>query len=443
VAHAKPRSPSSGEASRDGPGLPHLTTLQTADGPVRLFRRGPYGWAAADFRYPWHKGRPTLHDPTCRCWPAPCGVPSHKTQDVEVASKWVLDAYLPLFRDETQRQQRHLGPRPQRLGDAAEAYLRYRRYGGAAAPGAPESRVALNTWQADTVALNHLLRFAREDGPSRRRGLDLRTHQLTAELLARLFDQLLAEEYKVNTVRNYQSSLSAFLRWLGHGRENGAAACQLPKRSRRQETHVHTWSDEEVERIRAAAVACDGRYDDFRHHLRAVDWALASGGRRFELFASEYRFFRPDQDEYRFTFQIYATGGRLVQLKGHNARTSLLLKPGQWSERVDPNGTGYLLPGRDGRLMRPQTIVEIGQRILDAAGLHAPGIGWHSFRHTYSRDFLLYGGDLGDLQESLGHESIQTTQSFYKHWTSDQAAQAARRKMLRFLDGSSPVRLVG
>ncbi|MCA1788647.1 MAG: tyrosine-type recombinase/integrase [Thioalkalivibrio sp.] len=68
-------------------------------------------------------------------------------------------------------------------------------------------------------------------------------------------------------------------------------------------------------------------------------------------------------------------------------------------------------------------------RVLVAAGQYRPRLGWHTFRHTYARDYLLLGGELGQLQKALGHGSIQTTQKYYDHFTPDDAQNAAHRKI--------------
>ena len=67
--------------------------------------------------------------------------------------------------------------------------------------------------------------------------------------------------------------------------------------------------------------------------------------------------------------------------------------------------------------------------VYRAAGLFAPRLGWHTLRHTYARLFLELGGSLEQLQKSLGHQSIRTTEMDYEHFTHDAAADAARRRI--------------
>lgn len=37
----------------------------------------------------------------------------------------------------------------------------------------------------------------------------------------------------------------------------------------------------------------------------------------------------------------------------------------------------------------------------------------HSFRHGFAKDYLMNGGDLASLADLMGHESVETTESFY------------------------------
>jgi integrase len=62
--------------------------------------------------------------------------------------------------------------------------------------------------------------------------------------------------------------------------------------------------------------------------------------------------------------------------------------------------------------------------VLQRAGLKLTGENAHSLRHTYAFLMLQSGASMEDLQKSLGHKNIRTTQSYYDHWSSDHAARA-------------------
>lgn len=48
---------------------------------------------------------------------------------------------------------------------------------------------------------------------------------------------------------------------------------------------------------------------------------------------------------------------------------------------------------------------------------------------TYARRFVEAGGRLEELQHSLGHSSIRTTETCYGHFTDDTAASMARLRI--------------
>ena len=79
------------------------------------------------------------------------------------------------------------------------------------------------------------------------------------------------------------------------------------------------------------------------------------------------------------------------------------------------------LRGRYMRLLRP---------VFDLAGISRDVDGMalsHRFRDTFAAEFLQAGGRMEDLQELLGHSSIQTTHDHYAAWT------PGRRDRLRMI----------
>jgi site-specific recombinase XerD len=43
----------------------------------------------------------------------------------------------------------------------------------------------------------------------------------------------------------------------------------------------------------------------------------------------------------------------------------------------------------------------------------------HAFRHGFAKDYLMAGGDLVSLADLMGHESVETTKSFYAVFEQD------------------------
>jgi integrase/recombinase XerD len=73
----------------------------------------------------------------------------------------------------------------------------------------------------------------------------------------------------------------------------------------------------------------------------------------------------------------------------------------------------WLLLSRRGRRLRREAIWELVKRYAVRAGV-PPSISPHTLRHSFATHLLAGGADLRQVQEMLGHASIQTTQ-IYTH----------------------------
>jgi integrase/recombinase XerD len=58
------------------------------------------------------------------------------------------------------------------------------------------------------------------------------------------------------------------------------------------------------------------------------------------------------------------------------------------------------------------------KRLKQRAGL-AGRANPHSFRHGFAKEYLMEGGDLASLADLMGHESVETTKSFYAVFEQD------------------------
>jgi integrase len=399
------------------PGRKKREVEASLNGAPRLFRRGR--WFAADLRA-WGKGRPTLRDPGAPGWPNPRA--GSRTEDPEVALRWALD-YVSHYREAARRQQLRLGPAPKRLGAAADEYVRKLRDGG----------VPTSTWHNTRAALNQLRAFAAVDADSGRNGDALLTDRLTAPLLQRFFDALVAGGYAENTVHGYWRGVSKFLQHLGHGRNHALREVEIPPAIHEE---VATWTDEQLGKLREAADRRDAKCEDFKHHRRATELGLFSGARRNELFARRWEEIDERTCTIRITNQLHKVERRLVPLKGRKARTALLL-PGWW-EHHRGGERGLILPAVDGGLVAPERLTRLRRLLLEEAGLYDPGRGYHIERHTYARDFIVMGGRFEELQKGLGHGSIRTTEELYGHFHEDVAASLARARIYK----EAPLRII-
>lgn len=77
----------------------------------------------------------------------------------------------------------------------------------------------------------------------------------------------------------------------------------------------------------------------------------------------------------------------------------------------DPLLTPWLILSRTGRRLRREAIWELVKRYALRADID-PDISPHTLRHSFATHLLTGGADLRQIQELLGHASIQTTQIY-------------------------------
>jgi len=340
----------------------------------QVFPRGRY--YAADLRR-WKGGRPTLRDPKHPGWPDE----GEQTQFLDVAERWAL-AYVDYYEDALHRRQRGKAPRGQALGLAVERYMRHR-----------ERLMEANTLQADRTALGHLVAWI---------GADEVTSSITTATVQEWFDARLDDHYKPSTLERYRLSMSAFFRHTGpHVPTDGVV---LPKPEGRD---ARPWTDAEMVRLRAAA---DELGEPFRAYL---ELGAATGARYSELIALRYEDFDVQRKTVRIVRQSATGGSRTKGTKGDRARTALVL-PGWWPHHTQAEG-------RIVTAKRPM------QRIVELAGVQAPGVLNHSLRHLYARLCVERGVPLEVLQKYLGHSSIVTTEREYGWMRQEVAAEIGLR----------------
>lgn len=356
----------------------------------RIFDRGR--WKAADLR-PWGGGRPTLRDPRAPGWPKR----GDRTEDGETARRWAW-AYVDHYRGAAKRAHLGLPGDSERLDEAVRRYLRH----------SERMDAAPRTVEGRTTILGHL-----ED----HFGGDALIAEIDRAALQRFFNGFIDRGYAATTLRTMLRVASGLFTFL-EAEPNPARGVDLPDPP---EDDVRDWTDEQAERIRKAADQVDAQRIDPPSARRAVELAFASGLRQQELFAVDAAEIDPDTYTARITRQLDRPGKHRRRLKGKRSRTVLLL-PSWWEWH--PESEGVILAGPAGPL-GARLSHRLLERVLDTAGLNERGIGWHRFRHTYARWFLEMGGSLEQLQRSLGHSSIRTTERCYDHFRPRKAALSA------------------
>ncbi|MEE8551429.1 MAG: site-specific integrase [Gemmatimonadota bacterium] len=337
-----------------------------------------------------------MRNPQAQGWPKR----GDRTEIEEVAHKWKWD-YLALIHDEGRRDGLGLRKPYPTLADGTERYLMHRM-----------NTVERMTWSADRTAVNHLRdRFPLKQHMDRIAPDDVQT----------FVGEMLAQGYKPSTLGTYIASWRRLFARFGD--YDPCADLELPNPGT---TDVATFDAHDVERILDAADAVDrlqvGRVPSAR---LAVEIGLYMGLRQGEIFALTWEDIDPDTKTVRVQWQQPKDRLGRKPTKGKYARTALIL-PGWWNDKQ--RGFG-LMVGRDGKPSGSRTQSHLITRVLDTSGLNQIGRGWHVLRHTYSRMFLEAGGSLEQLQKSLGHSSITTTEQVYGHLREDTAARLAMERI--------------
>lgn len=83
----------------------------------------------------------------------------------------------------------------------------------------------------------------------------------------------------------------------------------------------------------------------------------------------------------------------------------------------DPHSVPWLILSRSGRRLRREAIWELVKRYALRVDVD-PEISPHTMRHSFATHLLAGGADLRQIQEMLGHASIQTTQIYTQVETS-------------------------
>ena len=262
-------------------------------------------------------------------------------------------------------------PKVRLLGDMVEQFLAHR-----------QGRVARQTFTNERGALRHLLE-------------DFGPHTPIENVdPQRTIDRLLRMSMR-STVRAHSKYLSGFYTWL-----DLPYKMRLPKEQPRRAV---CWTDEQIKDIREAA-------GDL---LLLIDCGLFMGLRMREIWGLEWGDIDAPKNLVRVQRQYPNQ-----PLKSRRERTTVIL-PG-WEHEP-----------RQGRVAHGSFDKEPRRfgGVLESVGLKAPGVLWHSLRHTYARLFLEAEPNMRLLQSSLGHSSVTTTEQLYDWLLPDSAAEIARARI--------------
>lgn len=209
------------------------------------------------------------------------------------------------------------------------------------------------------------------------------------------------------TINNH---LTVLRKLLSTAVEWGALEHAPKIRLLRVTTHHADWLTREDSRRFLAAVA--EHYSQWTPHF----WvALRTGLRRGEIFALRWMDVDFDASAVHVRHSVFR--GRLESPKNGRTRTvpmSRQLREVLAGYRAEVGGATRRLvfPGADGRLTTHQDHIDRPLKgALKAAGLRT-SIRFHDLRHSFASQLIAAGRSIKEVQELLGHASIQTTMRY-------------------------------
>jgi site-specific recombinase XerD len=123
-------------------------------------------------------------------------------------------------------------------------------------------------------------------------------------------------------------------------------------------------------------------------------------------------------------------GLALVHEKGQKERYVMFTPPttralATWME-VRPQGEHVFMRLKGKGALTPSGLWQALNRRARKAGIEGP-VSTHNFRHTFARQYLRNGGDLGTLAQILGHSDVRTTVEYYAIYTVNELQQKHRQ----------------
>ena len=220
-----------------------------------------------------------------------------------------------------------------------------------------------------------------------------------------------------HTVNNRVRALRAFFNWLhvqGYTECHRLEKLKVPKV--RQKV-IETLTDEEIERIFATM--------NPRTVLGARNTALYSlmldtGLRLSEVVTLKYRDVHLDK---RYVKVLGKGDKERIVAFGAKCQRALANYANHYRFENEGQVTDAFFLCIDGRCLTPDALRSLTERLSKAAGI--PRLHPHLMRHTYATRFLLNGGNVFLLQQSLGHTTLAMVQK-YVHIANRTAAEVSQ-----------------
>ena len=220
-----------------------------------------------------------------------------------------------------------------------------------------------------------------------------------------------------HTVNNRVRALRAFFAWLHRQGYTNTHRLQNIKPPKVRQKEIEILTDEEIERIFAAAnpnTAMGAR------NTAIYSLMLDTGLRLSEVVTLKYK------DVHLGSRYVKVLGKgdkeRIVAF-GSNCQRALTHYAHNCRIENQDRGADVFFLCIDGHPMTPDALRSLTERLSKSAGI--PRLHPHLMRHTYATRFLLNGGNVFLLQQNLGHTTLAMVQK-YVHIASRMAAQVSQ-----------------
>ena len=212
------------------------------------------------------------------------------------------------------------------------------------------------------------------------------------------------------TIRGYGRALRQFFNFLaGEGLTGGnlMARIQLPKNGKPAPKGIPF---EDVQRLLKSVEGSDSTERDRALVLFLTDTGCRVGGLIGLTWA--------DVDLKRRVAFVTEKGDKTRPVFfSEGTREALLAWRGIWQE-WDWAGDWVFPSHNTGEQLTVSGVNQVLKRLKKRAGVTGRA-NPHSFRHGFAKDYLMAGGDLASLADLMGHESVETTKSFYAVFEQD------------------------
>lgn len=222
------------------------------------------------------------------------------------------------------------------------------------------------------------------------------------------------------SVQGYARSIKAFWSWLtleGYVSQNVMYRLRLPKVPKKV---VATFTPEQINNLlRAVDVRTAKGFRDRLIMLVLLD----TGIRLSELVGLRLE----DVDFEQSCFLVRGKGNkeRIVPF-GAQVRRALWRYLSHFREGLDGPEAHEVFVSEQGYGLRSRAVQSMLRRLGQRAGISRVRCSPHTFRHTFAKQYLMYGGDVFSLQRILGHSSLEVVKMYVNLASSDISTQHRR-----------------